>query len=204
MPQLAHCDTLFQKFFDRWYSDDDRQRKGFPATRPDLIQVAEYVGLSASQITPLTRRARVEVAKQIRIMQDAAYQDWKTYLAVNKPMSLRWIDAFDKHYDQKRVRAVIKASDPSDFSNQYLILCCEFGASLGHVFCRLNRRLRWLLDWPYWESAVFDPKSGQVIPVFHWAIKKMSGYGVDDGYAAKVQACLQILDRKRSPGRSKR
>ena len=166
MLQLPDCDKLFRRFFDRWYSDDDRQRKGFPATRPDAIQVPEYVGKSALQVTPLTRGARAEVTKQIGTMQGAASEDWNSYFAVKKPISLRWIDAFDKHYDRNRVRSVIKTSDPTDFSNDYVVSCCEFGAVLGHVFCRLNRRLRWLHDWPYWESAIFDPKSGYVIPVF--------------------------------------
>ena len=41
---------------------------------------------------------------------------------------------------------------------------------------------------------MFDPKTGTVIAVFHWAIKKLSEYGVDDGYAAKTKACLQFLE----------
>jgi hypothetical protein len=52
----------------------------------------------------------------------------------------------------------------------------------------------WRLDWPYWDSCLFDPKTGTVIAVFHWAIKKLSEYGVDDGYAAKTKACLQFLE----------
>jgi hypothetical protein len=195
MPQLPHCDTLFRRFFDRWYSDDDRQRKGFSATRPDMIQIPEYVGLLPSRISSLTPDGRAEVAKRISTMQAAASQDWSRYLAVKKPMSLEWVEAFDRHYDYNRVRSVIRSSDPKEFANEYLVLCCEFGAVLGYVFCRMKRRLRWLHDWPYWESAIFDPRSGQVIPVFHWAIKKMSGYGIDDGFAEKVEVCLQLLDR---------
>jgi len=32
----------------------------------------------------------------------------------------------------------------------------------------------------------------------------MSGYGIDDGYAAKVQACLELLDSKQLTGRTRR
>jgi hypothetical protein len=194
MRRLPNCDALFRRFFDRWYSDDDRRRKGFQATRPDLIQIPEYIGQSPSHISPLSRAARTEVAKQIREMQEAAKEDWKNSLSVREPISIYWVDAFDKHYDRERVKAVIESSDPEDFSNEYLVSCCEFGSVLGHVLSQLKPRLQWLHDWPYWESAIFDPKSGHVIAVFHWAIKKMSSYGIDDGYAAKVEACLKILD----------
>jgi hypothetical protein len=54
----------------------------------------------------------------------------------------------------------------------------------------------WYLEWPYWDSAPYDPVSGFLIPVFHWAIKKMSDYGVDDGFRTKVKACLQVLNER--------
>jgi len=38
-----------------------------------------------------------------------------------------------------------------------------------------------------------DPQS--LIPVFHWAVKKMSGYGWDDGFVQKIDACLKLLDK---------
>jgi hypothetical protein len=60
----------------------------------------------------------------------------------------------------------------------------------------LQLRLVWHLEWPYWESAVFDPKRGHVIPTFHRAIKKTSAYGVNDGFAAETKACLERMDRK--------
>src|SRR5262249_17492150 len=34
---LPDADALFLRFFDRWYSESDRRRKGFRATRPDLL-----------------------------------------------------------------------------------------------------------------------------------------------------------------------
>ena len=57
--------------------------------------------------------------------------------------------------------------------------------------------LDWIIEWPYWESSLFDNKTGHVLAVFHWAIKKMSDYGIDDGFAAKTKACLQLLEEDR-------
>lgn len=80
-------------------------------------------------------------------------------------------------------------------SGRATIICCEFGAMLGAVMRSLQPRLFWSPNWPYWESSLIDPASGSEIPVFHWAIKKMSSYGWDDGFAEKTEACLAMLDR---------
>ena len=54
-------------------------------------------------------------------------------------------------------------------------------------------QLEWLADWPYWESALLDVPSGYRINVFHWAIKRFSEYGLEDGYRAKVAKCLEMV-----------
>lgn len=197
MPALPHCDDLFLKFFDPWYDDDDRQRRGFIATLPDLLQDTSFVGLSQAEASCIPAEAQQEVLRRIAIMVDAARHDWPTYLSVQGEFDLQWIEAFDRYYDRERILEVIDRSDPSDFSNDYLVLCCEFGAGLSHVLCQMQPRLVWRLDWPYWDSSLLDPKTGSALPVFHWAIKKLSEYGVDDGFAAKVKVSLQFLNEKR-------
>ena len=126
-------------------------------------------------------------------MINAARGDWQEYLPVNGEIDIQWVKAFDTYYDRKRVSDVIARSDPKDFGCDYIVLCCEFGAVMGHVMRLLQPGLVWYLDWPYWDSMLLDPKSGNVIPVFHWAIKKMSGYGIEDGFADKIKKCLDIL-----------
>lgn len=191
---LPSCDDLFLRFLDRWYSEEDRNRKGFKATRPDVSQVDSLVGLSQADASPLTDGGQDAVLTRIDRITEAARHDWPTYLSVVGAMDQTWIDAFDRHYDEENIAAVIARSDPEDFSNEYVILCCEFGGALGHVMRSLQPRLLWYLDWPYWESALLDSQSGTVVPVFHWAIKKMSGYGCDDGFVEKIHACLELLD----------
>jgi hypothetical protein len=53
--------------------------------------------------------------------------------------------------------------------------------------------LEWMPDWPYWESALLDVSSGQRINVFHWAIKRFSDHGIEDGYAGKIERCLELV-----------
>jgi hypothetical protein len=195
MVTLPHCDDLFLRYFDRWYDDDDRRRKGFRATRPDMLQTASLIGLSQTD-SPLEAEWQQEVLHRIERMLEAARRDWPTYLQVSGDVDLRWIDAFDSYYDTDRIQKVIERSAPADFSNDYVVICCEFGAALGHVMRSLRPRLVWRLNWPYWESALLDVQTGNLMPVFHWAIKKMSAHGWDDGFAEKAQMCLQILDRE--------
>jgi hypothetical protein len=194
MVTLPHCDDLFVRFLDRWYDEDDRRRKGFEATRPDILQCDSLIGISQSDASPLTENSQREVLHRIQTMLEAARGDWPGYLPVRGDLDLNWIAAFDSYFTTDRIQEVVDRSEPSDFGNDYLVMCCEFGAGLGHVMRSLRPGLLWHLEWPYWESALLCPQSGNLIPVFHWAIKKMSAYGWDDGFAQKIQACLQLLD----------
>jgi hypothetical protein len=197
MSALPHCDDLFLRFFDPWYDDTGRQRRGFKATFPDVLQHGSMIGLSQSEASCLTEEFQQQVLQQISGMVEAARGDWPTYLGVEGEITLEWIDAFDRFYDRRQIHDAIERSDPSNFSNDYLVLCCEFGAVLSQVLSRAQSRLIWRLDWPYWDSSLLDPKTGTALPVFHWAIKKMSEYGVDDGFVAKTKASLQFLDEER-------
>jgi hypothetical protein len=196
MVTLPHCDELFLRYFDRWYDDDARRRKGFKATRPDMSQTDSLIGLAQADGSPLAQDGQQQVLHRIETMFEAARGDWPSHLEVSGEVDLRWVAAFDGHYDTDRIHEVIERSEPTDFGNDYVVLCCEFGSVLGHVMRCLQPRLVWRLDWPYWESAMLDPNTGNQIPVFHWAIKKMSNYGWNDGFVYKVEACLQVLDRK--------
>jgi hypothetical protein len=126
-------------------------------------------------------------------MRKAAEGDWPTFLQVREPMDVTWVESLDTHYDLTRVKELVGRSDPADFSNDYLVTVCEFGAVLGSVMRDSLPRLVWLPSWPYWESSIFDAKTGNVVPVFHWAIKKFSTYGIDDGFAEKLQVCVQMM-----------
>ncbi len=196
MNELPHCDELFSQFFDRWYSDEWREWKAYSATRPDLEETDSYTRCEADALSPLNADGRNRVAKMIETMIDAAVGDWVQYLSITLPVDLDWIAKFDAYYDRPRIVGLIERSDPEDFQNDYLVTCCEFGAVLGTVFVAKLPTLSWLYAWPYWESQLLHNPSGSLIPPFHWAIKKMSEYGVDDGMAAKLQACVRILREK--------
>jgi hypothetical protein len=197
MRTLPHSHDLFLQFFDPWYDDANRKRRGFESTFPDVIQGESLEGLSQAEANWLPEEFQKDVMNTIDRMVDAARGDWPSYLSVADDINLRWINAFDCYYDRDRIHEVIERSDPSDYGNDYIVTCCEFGAALSYVLRAAQPRLIWRLDWPYWDSSLLDPKTGTAITVFHWGIKKMSEYGVDDGYTAKTKACLRFLADER-------
>jgi hypothetical protein len=199
--QLPHCDDLFLDFFAPWYHQDDLTRRGFVATLPDVIQHQSFVGFSQAEASLFPVETQSEVLARIDAMLDAARTDWPTFLAVSGEIDQDWVAAFDHHYTRQTIIKTIERSDPRDYGNDYLVTCCEFGAVLGRVLMSREPRLFWRFDLPYWDSTLLDPKTGTAITVFHWAIKKLSSYGVDDGYPAKVNACLHFLAEDSDLGR---
>lgn len=195
---LPDCNELFVRFFVPWYDDAARERHIVTTVAGDMVTLPSPAGVPPDDPQVLAPQGQEQVAGFIASVRAAAIADFQKYLPVtgDEP-TIEWIAAFDAHYDRPRIRAVIDRSDPADFSNDYLVICCEFGTLIADVMLRSDSSLCWLYDWPYWESAVYDPASGTRVPVFHWAIKKMSEYGVDDGFLAKVCVCLEILARER-------
>lgn len=192
--RLPDADALFRRYFDPWYSAEAREVKRYPETRPDLETVPELVGQSAHDVCMLMPESADVELEQVAAMLDAARGDWPKYLPVREPIDVAWIDAFDVFYDKSRVKALLARSSPDEFGNDYLVTACEFGAVLGEVLRQQVPRLEWVAGNPYWESALFDPKTGSLIAVFHWAIKKLSSYGLDDGFVDKIEACKQSLE----------
>jgi len=190
---LPHCDALFLRYFDPWYDERDRKRRGYEATRPDVEQLNVAVDLSASDVSPLSAKSQQDAAQRIQDMFEAASEDWTGLLGVKGAPSIAWIAEFDRHYTRPRIQQIVKRSNPEQYDNDYFVLCCELGAVLGTVLQAIEPRLSWLYDWPYWESALYDRQTRSRINVFHWAVKKMSEYGVDDGLTEKLEACRKLL-----------
>jgi hypothetical protein len=161
-----------------------------------MLRDGTYVGLTESEASPLADTAQAKMREQIEVMTKAARSDWPRYLDVSGEIDVGWIDAFDRYYDRARIADLIQQSDACDFSNDYLVISCELGAALGYVFQTRLPRLIWHLESPYWESAILDPVSGYLVPVFHWAVGKMSEYSVDDGYVGKIETCLHLLTKE--------
>ncbi len=138
--------------------------------------------------------------KQLQKMTDAALNDYQRIIKSEK-LDLNVVDAVDKYYDRKRIADLISKSDPSDFSNDYVIEVCEFGATLGHLFNQVEG-YGWLYSHPYFHSIIVHKDSGSGITVFDWAVKKFSEYGTDDGFAAKFQMALESVKQSKRQKRT--
>ncbi|MCZ7647314.1 MAG: hypothetical protein M5U26_18995 [Planctomycetota bacterium] len=189
---LPHCDEIFKRYWDRWYDDEDRKAKTYTATRPDLVQLKDEP-TTLSALSRLSPEYREKVLKQIERMFQAAQGDWPSYLQVAGPPTLEWIKSFDAYYDPQHIQALLNRSDPEQDGNDYMIVCIEFSVVLGTLLRHREASLAWVPEWPYWESYLWHPASSTQVHVFSWAVKKLSSYGWDDGFAEKIEVCVQML-----------
>lgn len=186
-PVLPSCNELFVRFFDRWYSDDERRRHGRNGVVwPDIARCAAP-GTQGSEVSPLTPESGRKVVEFLRGLAAAASGAPGT-------VNLEWIHGFDTFYDRREIAKMLESSDPADRHNRYAMTCQAFAAALGEVLIASMPGCGWLPDAPPWESAVYDPRGGLRINVFDWAVKKLSDYGVDDGYAMKVKVCVGMYE----------
>jgi hypothetical protein len=136
---------------------------------------------------------------QIEKMAKAALGDYQNIVKTDK-FDLDVLHAVDQFYDRPRIKSLIEKSDPEDFSNDYLVAVGEFGVMLGKLF-EEREGFGWLYSHPYFRSTIVHRNTGFGIPVFDWAIKKLSEYGVDDGFAAKFEMALDGVRRREEENR---
>lgn len=172
MPDLPDSDTLYHHFLSRWIPPEDPRT---PLLRSDLEQIELDPGQHIRVLSPLTDEGRLEIEAQIGRTTDAALQDIPALLDLQGEPGIHWLDAIEAHLTTERLQNLIRASNPDKPDNPYLVFCCETGAVIGEVLRREWPPLRWLGDFPYWESSLFDLNAKLMIPVFHWAVKTMSG-----------------------------
>ena len=189
--RLPHCDNLFKKYFSPWYPENDRPEM----TRPDMYVISGYENktLDIDQIQYLTDTGLKETKELFNTMRAAYEIDFQNIIAF-KELNLEVIDAVDKAFGKKEVKALIKMSSPKDFNNQYLVNVCEFGIALGDLFVK-SGKFKWLYSYPYFHSIVVNPETGQAITVFDWSIKKFSSYGINDGYKWKFKKVLELIEQ---------
>lgn len=194
MATLPHCDELFQRYFAPWYSERDLASRGFDATRPDVVGFPDDVGDHAAARSRLPVEAQERYIHHLTVsMTDAAIIDFSDLRQLQPPVDFDWIQAIDDYYDVERIAALIEESDPTEDGNPYFITCIELGVLIAKMLQALVPELEWLADSPYWESSLWHPETANIIPPTHWAIKKFSGYGWDDGLVGKIHCGAQML-----------
>ncbi len=181
--KLPDCNDLYVKYVHKW---DDNPEHKILIVKPDMVQSFKP-DTDFSALVDSTDEMYVQIKQQIKTMISASRQDLQELAKFNE-FNLETIDKLDKAIDRQYIKSVIDASDVNDDGNQYLISTIEFGCALAETIENEIGGFVWVYDYPYWESTIVHKKTGFEIPVFHWAIKKYSDYGVDDGFKGKIFA----------------
>jgi hypothetical protein len=193
MPDLPDADHLHGRFFDRWTKPADRRRQVHPGIRPDVVRIPGFRQVAWDELSPLQPERQKSVLAMIDRMVKAAREDWRTLVAPHDVLSRDGLLAFDHGLDDERLARLIETSDPEDVGNAYFVTACELGSVLGAAIKAAKTTLKWVPDWPYWESSLVDRETGHVIPPFHWAIRRMSSTANHALLVEKIGACLELL-----------
>src|ERR1043166_792742 len=119
--KLPDADEVFETYFAPWYEADDIDRREIAGVRPDLEEDLP-TGEAAGELSPLYAEDQEEVADQIRVMAEAAGEDWPELLGVEGALSLELIDAFDRHFNRAEIADVIADADPEDYGSDLVVL----------------------------------------------------------------------------------
>lgn len=187
--KLMSPEQIFDKYFLPWYKNADEIKLKL---KPDMFKAVKE-GTKIQDINVITDEGIQKIGNHINTMISASQEDWPTFLPLKKEFGLDGIEQFDKYYDKKKVLQLIKNSKPNDFSNEFIVTCCEFGSIIGKTMININADLQWYYNHPYWDSMIYHEKTGYMISVFSWAINKFSNYGIDDRYSTKILKCMDII-----------
>lgn len=187
--ELPSAETLYHHFFTGWIPPEDPRQKQL---RSDLEQIELESGQHIRILSPLTDEGREKMDSQLERTTQAALADIPRLLNLEGPPRLEWLDRLEAYLTPEKLQELLRKSNPEKMDNPYFVLCCETGALIGHLLQKQWPSLRWLGDFPYFESSLFDLNAKVMFPVFHWAIKCMSG---DERHPlkGKIEAGVEFL-----------
>ncbi len=187
--KLPDSEELFLKYIQPWYPENDKPK----STRPDIFPISGFnnESIDFEKLQYLEGELLTDTKQQIEKLVLAARHDFSD-IYESERLDLDYLDKIDRHFNRKKINKIIEVSNPEDFSNEYFVTVCEFGSILGKLLTTV-KDFDWLYSYPYFNSIIVHSETGLAIPVFDWAIKKFSEYGVEDGYVKKVNAALQKI-----------
>ncbi|MGA0332842.1 MAG: hypothetical protein ACO3NW_02685 [Kiritimatiellia bacterium] len=188
-PELPDAETLYHHFFSGWIPPEDPRT---PQLRSDLEQIELEPGQHIRVLSPLTDEGRIGIQAQIDRTTQAALADLPGLISQSGEPGLDWLDQLEARYTPEKLQELLRASNPEKPDNSYFVLCCEIGALIGYLLQKEWPALKWLGDFPYFESSLFDLNRKTLFPVFHWAVKSLSG---DERHplSDKVRASVEFL-----------
>lgn len=187
--ELPDSETLYHHFLAGWISPEDPRDR---ILRSDLEQVVLEPGQHIRVLTPLNEEGQKLMRNQLERSTRAALADFPAMLQVEGSPSVEWLTRLEAHVTPERLQNWLRMSDPEKPDNPWFVLCCETGTIIAEVLRQGWPRLQWLPDTPYFESDLFDLNAKVRIPVFHWAVRALSGDEVHP-LRDKIEATLTFL-----------
>jgi hypothetical protein len=108
--RLPHCDELYLKYFQRWLSPELKARRGFNATRPDMLNKAGLVGFPKGYEPTLSPFNETLVASELVDSLNEAKASLPKLLNIGGEPDESWVDPFDKYYDRTQIQDTITRS----------------------------------------------------------------------------------------------
>ncbi len=188
-PDLPSAETLYAVFFAPWFDPADPRA---PRLRSDIEEIELPPGTHPRTLCELNPDERRQVETYLANITRAALSDLPALLGRDGEPDIAWLEALEAKAAPAQLRAWLQSSHPENPQNNYLLLTCELGALLAVLLQRNHPGLRWIEDLPYFESCLFDLNRRVRIPVFHWAVKALSG-DAETGLREKTDAALKFL-----------
>jgi len=165
----------------------------------DLVTAVAKNHETALAMSPIKDADQREtIRQQIIRMRDVGLEEMQSDQGLVFARLDEAIEKIDHWYDRARIDALIEGDPTPDESgiSDVFIRTVEIAAILGSHLIELDPSIEWCPVIPYWESPLFHSKSGTLVNVYHWSIKRFTDYGIDDGLIGKCQACIGVLSGK--------
>lgn len=189
---LPTAEELFDTFFAPWHPPEEHE-DGNVFLRPDFEEIELPPGAHIRVLDRLTPEGRAMAGEKVAGMAAAAARDWPALCGVSGEPGPDWLEAFDRWATGDRIAGLLATARPEQASNAILVLACEAGALTGALLQRAHPGAQWIMDWPYWTSAVFDLNTRSRLHVFSWAVRRLARGGADTPLAARYETALKVL-----------
>ena len=161
-----------------------------------MLQGKYEKGKTPRELSSLDDVWQSRVLKQLDIMVESAVQDWEKLLGKPTMNYQCALSGIHKCYNQSTVTKLLKGEKENEVDGDVFITAIEIGVICGKVIIELNRNWGWIPCMPYWESPLYHSKSGCIANVFHWGVKKLSSYAVEDDLYGKCLACNEVAEKE--------
>jgi hypothetical protein len=160
-----------------------------------LVSIAGLEGTPAAELSRYPAKDQPDVIDQFSItMLNAGLSDFSQQIGQPVHCDLSGLGLIDEFYNDQAIAGMIAESDPADFANTYFVSCIELGSIMANILMDLDQSFEWLAERPYWETSLWHPGGAAVIPPFHWAIRKMSGYDPEENLALKLKMTVAFIN----------